>query len=137
MTKRHLAVLAVFASALVGCGGGDSNGGSSAKPAESPAKVNQQDAAAKSDARNLVTEVETCFVDQQDYTACQEPPDTQLTLDSGPGQVEVSAADTATYTVSAHSESGTAFEVEKDSSGSLSRSCDKPGKGGCRAGGTW
>ena len=29
-----------------------------------------QDASAKSDARNLVTQVESCFADTQDYTRC-------------------------------------------------------------------
>jgi len=51
--------------------------------------------------------------------------------------VEVSAAAVATYTVLAHSKSGTTFKVTKDSSGGLKRTCDKPGKGGCPAGGSW
>src|SRR5438876_3900100 len=29
-----------------------------------------QDAAAKSDARNMVSQVESCFADSQDYTTC-------------------------------------------------------------------
>src|SRR6476619_3334473 len=32
-----------------------------------------QDAAAKSDARNLVSQVESCFADTQDYTLCDTP----------------------------------------------------------------
>ena len=140
MPKRQLIVLAVLATAFAGCGGDDSDdkgkkdeGSSGASAAE----VTKQDVAAKSNARTFVTEVETCFVDQQSYSACQEPEGSELDIGSGPGQVEVSEAADATYTVVAHSESGTNFEVVKDDSGSLSRTCDKEGEGGCRAGGSW
>lgn len=37
----------------------------------------------------------------------------------------------------AHSEPGTDFEAKKGEDGQLERSCDKPGEGGCEAGGSW
>src|SRR6476619_987164 len=48
-----------------------------------------QDAAAKSDARNLVSQVESCFADKQDYALCDtsaELGSTGLTYGTGTGQ---------------------------------------------------
>ena len=140
------AAVAVLALAVAGCGGGDEKSSrekaytpptKSSEFQESGGDAVKQDAEAKANARNLVTEVETCFVDQQDYSACKEPADSKLPLGHDLGQVEVSEAGTATYTVVAHSESGTNFEVVKAESGIIKRTCDKDGEGGCKAGGTW
>src|SRR5438445_3937841 len=57
-----------------------------------------QDASAKSDARNMVSQVESCYATTQDYTACNT--DAKLSADgptglawgAGAGQVEVSAS---------------------------------------------
>ena len=146
MSKRYVVlVVAVLAVAVAGCGSSKKSNRSSSYSAPSakaaqqtaPGNSDKQDAVAKSDARSLVTEVETCFVDQQTYTACKKPAGTKLAIGSGPGQVEVSAAGDAVYTVVAHSRSGTNFTVEKKASGSTGRTCDKPGKGGCKADGSW
>ena len=55
-----------------------------------------QDASAKSDARNLVTHVEACFADTQDYTDCDTASATSARAASSTapatGQVEVSAS---------------------------------------------
>ena len=141
MAKQRCLVVVVSAVvfAVAGCGGKSNRKATYHPPSTqaTTANADQEDATAKSDARNLVAEVETCFVDQQMYTACKKPAGTKLSLGSGPGQVEVSAAAVATYTVAAHSKSGANFNVTKDSSGALKRTCDKPGKGGCPAGGSW
>lgn len=136
LSARPIAVALFAALAVAGCGGDDDsnkNGGSEG----SSAQLSQQDVAAKSNARSLVTEVEVCFVDQQSYAGCEQPEGTQLSIGAGPGQVEVSEATDTGYTIVAHSESGANFEIVKDESGETTRSCDKPGKGGCPAGGTW
>src|SRR2546430_8106645 len=66
-----------------------------------------QDASAKSDARNMVSQVESCYATQQAYNQCNTT--TALTAD-GPtglawgtanGQVSVTAAGTDSYTVEA------------------------------------
>lgn len=119
--------------ALAGCGS-DSDKQSSDEA--SPAKLTQQDAEAKSNARELATAVEACFVDQQSYEACAKPSDTQLPLGAGSGQVEVSEATATGYTIIARSASTTSFELAKDA-GELTRSCDEPATGGCREGGSW
>jgi type IV pilus assembly protein PilA len=141
-----IAAIAALSIAVAGCGGSDKKSNRAnayTAPAttgsdfQATGSADQQDAEAKANARNLVAEVEACFVDQQDYGMCKQPAGTRLPLGSGPGQVEVSEAATATYTVVAHSKSGTDFEVKKDDQGGVTRACDKDGQGGCKAGGTW
>ncbi len=55
-----------------------------------------QDASAKSDARNLVSQVEACFADTQDYTQCNTSTalgTTGLDFGTGNGQVNVPLVD--------------------------------------------
>jgi type IV pilus assembly protein PilA len=93
-----------------------------------------QDSNAKSDARNLVSEVESCFTDTENYSQCMSPTGTGLPLGGGKGQVEVTTAGTENYTIVGHSKSGNNFTIQKDSSGNTSHICDTTGgttKGGC------
>ena len=100
-----------------------------------------QDASAKSDARNLVSHVESCFADTQDYTLCDSSAElgsTGLTYGTTAGTVEVSAATTGSFTVTAHSQSGNTFNIVRSGTGSgYSRTCTTAADGGCRTGGTW
>jgi type IV pilus assembly protein PilA len=100
-----------------------------------------QDASAKSDARNLVSHVESCFADSQDYTLCDtsgELGSTGLTYGTTAGTVEVSAATTGSFTVTAHSQSGNTFNVVRSGTGSgYTRTCTTAADGGCRTGNTW
>src|SRR5262252_5862 len=58
-----------------------------------------QDASAKSDARNAVSQVESCFTDTQDYTACENG-DPAMADANLPSTVSVTATDaTGGYTV--------------------------------------
>jgi type IV pilus assembly protein PilA len=101
-----------------------------------------QDSEAKANARNLVSQVESCSTDfAGDYTQCGSGGTnlgvTGLTIGSGQGQVETTAVGNGTYTVSALSKSGTHFTISKAANGTISRGCDQPSKGGCKAGSTW
>jgi type IV pilus assembly protein PilA len=96
-----------------------------------------QDASAKSDARNMVSQVESCFADTQDYGQCLTPSDTGLALGSSAGQVEVSSSATNSYVVTAHSKSGNTFRITKTAGGAPTRDCDVDGKGACKSDGTW
>jgi type IV pilus assembly protein PilA len=99
-----------------------------------------QDASAKSDARNLVSQVEACFADTQDYTQCASASALGATgLDYGgaAGQVSVSASGVSTFTVTANSHSSNTFSVERVAGGGYIRTCTTAGDGGCKAGGTW
>src|SRR5215212_3731909 len=100
-----------------------------------------QDSNAKSDARNLVSEVESCFVEKEAYNQCQTSAalgTTGLPLGSGTGQVEVAGASTEGYTIVGHSKSNNNFTIGKNDAGATSRTCSTTGtsKGGCN-GGTW
>jgi type IV pilus assembly protein PilA len=101
-----------------------------------------QDAEAKSNARNLVSQVESCSTDSAgDYTACDtsaELPNTGLTYGTAQGEVQVLAGATSTsYTVQAQSKSGNNFRIVKASTGISTRTCDTAGAGGCKTGGVW
>jgi type IV pilus assembly protein PilA len=93
-----------------------------------------QDASAKSDVRNAVSQIESCFTDQQDYTKC----DSQGEVPQLPTGASVTGA-TATggYTVSADSKSGNKFTILKKADGSYDRTCTTAGEGGCPTGGSW
>jgi type IV pilus assembly protein PilA len=99
-----------------------------------------QDASAKSDARNLVSHVEACFADNQDYTACNtsgELGTTGLDYGTAAGQVSVTASATNTFTVTAESRSGNEFRIDRAAGGGYTRACDTDGEGGCKSDGSW
>jgi type IV pilus assembly protein PilA len=102
------------------------------------------DADAKSNARNLVSQVESCFAAEQNYTRC----DTQAELapldmdyGSSPGQVEVTGSAPLSYEITGHSkgDSGGAhlFLITKDLNGASARTCTPTGEGGCPDSGSW
>jgi type IV pilus assembly protein PilA len=99
-----------------------------------------QDSSAKSDARNLVSQVESCFTDTQDYRNCQtttQLPNTGLDLGTGTGQVRVTGAGLNTFTIVALSKSNNAFTIEKGSNGAITRTCTAANSGSCLSGGSW
>jgi type IV pilus assembly protein PilA len=102
------------------------------------------DSSAKSNARNMVSQVESCNAEAQDYSQCQTA--TQLGntgLDYGTGaksgKVEVTTAGTDTYSITAYSKSGNTFTINKLSDGTLQRQCTTTNgnaNAGCR-GSSW
>ena len=100
-----------------------------------------QDASAKSDARNAVTQVESCFTDQQDYGTCTwtgttgPAPILEAKL---PSTVVVTSSAADSYVVTATSESANTFTITKTSgAAAVSRSCNTTGKGACPSSGQW
>jgi type IV pilus assembly protein PilA len=94
-----------------------------------------QDASAKSDARNAVTQVESCFADSQDYNVCKTAAQLGTTgLDIG-GAIVITSANATSYKVTATSKSGNTFSIEKVSGGPPTRTCTGSG-GGC-SGTSW
>ena len=97
-----------------------------------------QDSSAKSDARNLVSQLESCYTDNNTYSgsgnggSCLSG-NTGLSIGTAQGQVEVTAATSNTYTVVGHSKSGGNFTISKAASGDVTRTC----AGGSCSGGTW
>jgi type IV pilus assembly protein PilA len=105
-----------------------------------------QDADAKSLARNMVSQVESCFAVEEDYTKCTNPADTGLPINTGTlakGEVQMMSGATATtYKIDAYSKSGGHFYIEKLTAGGSQRTCTPAGEGGCKAAasgttGTW
>ena len=105
-----------------------------------------QDADAKSNARNLVSQVESCFATEQDYTKCQtstQLANTGLALGTAAGEVSVTTASTTSYSVQAVSKAKTGsdnhtFTITKASLGGAStRDCSPEGQGGCPTGKKW
>jgi type IV pilus assembly protein PilA len=100
-----------------------------------------QDASAKSNARNMVSQVESCFASEQDYQQCTAPTNTGLPVGTGAGQVTVSSSGAQNYTVAATSKAGSpnhVFTITKASLGGDSvRTCTPTGGGGCPTSGTW
>jgi type IV pilus assembly protein PilA len=102
-------------------------------------RTKAQDSSAKSDARNAVSEVESCYTDSQTYSSCDTVAELGVTglklVDGAPangGEVGVTGATANGYTVTAKSKSGTTFSIAKDpTTGTVSRSCSANGSGGC------
>jgi type IV pilus assembly protein PilA len=96
-----------------------------------------QDSEAKSNARNLVSQIETCATDNAGvYSSCDAPslPNTGLDIGAGDGQVTTTAVTQTGYTVDAKSKSGTHFIIKKDDlTGVSKRTCSAAGVGGCKA----
>ena len=107
-----------------------------ALPAFLGQRAKGQDSGSKSDLRNSVTEIESCFVETQDYTLCEDG-DAAVTLPSG---VDVTgAAKNVGYTVSNTSKSGNTFTLTRAVGSQDARTCavtNGTDKGGC-SGGTW
>jgi type IV pilus assembly protein PilA len=114
-----------------------------ALPAFLGQRSKSQDSSAKSDARNMLSQMETCFTDRQSYTNCTSNAtivNTNLPIDNNmpPGTGSVAArADTDSYTIVAQSRSGNFFTITKSTTGTISRDCGTSGTGGCLAPGTW
>ena len=100
-----------------------------------------QDSSAKSDARNMVSQVESCYSDAQNYANCvttTQLGSTGLDVGTASGQVTVQVPSSSdTYTVTASSKSGNSFTITKQASGVITRTCGSGGSGSCLGTGTW
>ena len=94
-----------------------------------------QDASAKSDARNLVSHMESCFAGSETYANCDTSDD--VTNSGIPSSnYTITPNGTTGYTIVATSKSTGTFSIIKSGS-TITRSCSKAGKGACPSGGTW
>ena len=97
-----------------------------------------QDAAAKSDARNMVSQLESCYSQDQDYTNCatsQDVTGSGLAVGTANGQVGLSGLGTDDFVVTGYSKSGNDFVITKSNGGTPTRSCTTISTGGCPSGG--
>ena len=100
-----------------------------------------QDASAKSDARTSVTQIESCFTDQQTYADCTwtgmtGPP--EILEAKLPSSVVVTSTAADSYVITATSASNNTFTITKASgSAAVARTCDTPSNGSCPSNGQW
>ena len=99
-----------------------------------------RDASAKSDARNAVVQVETCFIDERSYDNCDGPTDRAMyasEIDWGKITVTTAGLGGDIFKVDAVSGSSNHFLITKQADGSFARTCTTGGNGGCRSDETW
>ena len=96
-----------------------------------------QDASAKSNARNAVSQVESCFADEQDYTKCTGVLAGTGIPTTGTEAVAVTATVANAYSIAAGSKSGNTFTIARDAAGVVTRSCTTAGSAGCPSSGNW
>ena len=116
-----------------------------------PAFLNQrakaQDSTAKSDVRTAQTAMETYYTDNQKYTGATSDPTGAATTSlqyiepalKNANVLAVTPDGTGTgYTLSVTSKGSdqTVFSIT-NTAGTVTRTCDKPSKGGCSATGSW
>ena len=101
-----------------------------ALPAFLGQRAKGQDSAVKSDIRNAVSQMESCFTEQQTYVGCAAE-----TIDPGL-KVTTSAQSATAYQVTGTSKSNNTFTLVHNSGTGDTRSCTVPAtgtdKGGCQ-----
>jgi type IV pilus assembly protein PilA len=111
-----------------------------ALPAFLGQRTKGQDAEAKSNARNLVSHMESFYAGEETYVGGEASDDVQdsgVPLGTASGEVDVTGEAADGYTINALSESGTTFTMTKTGGLAPERSCDDPGNGGCPTSGSW
>jgi type IV pilus assembly protein PilA len=99
-----------------------------------------QDAEAKSNARNMISNLDSFYSQEQTYVggeASNDVQDSGLPLGTGDGQVETTSEAVDGYAVVGHSKSGNDFTITKTGGGAPTRSCTTTGEGGCPSDGNW
>jgi type IV pilus assembly protein PilA len=110
-------------------------------------RTKAQDASAKSNARNAVSHVESCYATEQNMANCDTAADLNdaaplgFTIGAGNGNVTIAPDGTDGYTITATSDNGHTFTIAKATgTGAVTRTCGPAGelgKGGCPSTGTW
>ena len=104
-----------------------------------------QDAAAKSDVRNMVSQMEACFTEDDKYIGCTATlniNNTNLDIGTGPGQVRIVSEGLNGYELEGISRAKTAgvnhrFRLIHILGAADVKECDVDGKGGCPPTGLW
>jgi type IV pilus assembly protein PilA len=104
-----------------------------------------KDASAKSDARNVVSQIEACYHENQTFAGCEvylQARATGLSWGSAGGQVDITAETASGYEIVATSNavsggSNHTFTITHNIGGVFAFNCTIPGEGGCPSGGNW
>jgi type IV pilus assembly protein PilA len=116
-----------------------------AMPAFLAQRSKGQDAAAKSQVRNLVSHMEACFTEDNQYVGCTAlltPSTTNLDIGGGIGQVRIVSESTSGYELQAISKAKSGgvnhtFNLVHTLGAVDNKTCGVAGKGGCPTGGIW
>ena len=96
-----------------------------------------QDAEAKSNVRNLVSHMESCFTQKETYAGCttsQDVTGSGIKVGSGSGEVAVTENAAVGYTLVGLSKSTNTFTYTKTDTGGARTCTPAGGGGGCNAG---
>jgi type IV pilus assembly protein PilA len=107
-----------------------------ALPAFLGQRAKSQDASAKSDARNLVSQIESCYTTTNDYQLCEEG-DTALDTEGiDMADSTVTSGAQRSFAIVSTSDSGNTFTITKTDGAAPVRTCSSAGttKGGCNSG---
>ena len=104
-----------------------------------------QDGNAKSNARNMVSQIEACFQAADGFTGCTAELTSAVTglpVGTGPGQVAITAETATGYEIVAVSTATSGggnhtFTITHNIGGVFAFTCTVPGEGGCPSGGNW
>ena len=104
-----------------------------------------QDAAAKSDVRNMVSQMEACFTEDDKYVGCTAAlniNNTNLDIGPGEGQVRIVSEGLNGYELEAISQAKSGgvnhrFRLVHTLGAADVKECDVDGKGGCPPTGLW
>ena len=110
-----------------------------ALPAFLGQRAKGQDAEAKSNVRNLVSHMESCFAGAESYAACDASTDVTesgIPLGTAEGEVEISGLGDETYVLTGLSRSGESFVYDKDTTRTPATLKTCTGDHGCN-GGSW
>ena len=104
-----------------------------ALPAFLGQRAKSQDASAKSDARNLVSQMESCYTTTNDYQLCEEGDAGLDTQGLDMSKSTATSTDADSFTIVSTSDSTNTFTITKTNGGAPVRSCSSAGttKGGC------
>jgi type IV pilus assembly protein PilA len=98
-----------------------------------------QDASAKSNVRNLVSHMESCFTAKETYVGCDatypDIRDSGIQIGGGQDQVAISGPSATGYTLTGKSKANHDFVYVKNGS-TITKTCSPADEGGCN-GGTW
>src|SRR6476646_2818694 len=132
MQSRRITALVIATACAVGA------------TSASAGNITQLDQKAKSNARNLVSSVEACWTERQDYRKCRSAKVLNqgmgrfaLPIGTHKGQVQVLHATRNAWVVQAWSKSGNKFRIARSSDGRVFRRCVTAGRGGCPKSGSW
>jgi type IV pilus assembly protein PilA len=111
-----------------------------ALPAFLSQRTKGQDANAKSNVRNMVSSLESCYTQDETYATCdtsQDVTDSGIAVGTGAGEVNLVTLAADNYKIVGQSASGNNFTITKPAGGKVTRTCTTTGKGACPTSGSW